>query len=163
MLVYTAKLTKTKLALFVGAVFLLLIAVIAAVTSLKGGAAEDAALLQTTAPASFRNIRTNEDRVKFLAAWGWEVEAEPIEARDVTVPGEFDDVYARYNELQREMGLDLAKYAGKTVRRYTYRVTNYPGEPENVMANLLVCKNRVVGADICSAEYRGFMHGLAGK
>ena len=35
MLIYTAKLTKTKLALFVGAVFLVLLLIIAAVSSLK--------------------------------------------------------------------------------------------------------------------------------
>ena len=160
MLVYTAKLTKTKMALFAGAVLLLLIAVIAAVTSLDDRKTEDA--LGAAAPASFRNIRTNEDRIRFLEAWGWKVEAEPAESREVMIPAEFDDVYARYNELQQAQGLDLTKYAGKTVQRYTYRVTNYPGQTENVLANLLVCKNRVVGADICSAEYRGFMHGLAG-
>ena len=164
MLVYTAKLTKTKLALLVCALFLLLTALIAAVTSVnRARAASQAMALGDAGPASFRNIRTNDDRVAFLKAYGWEVQPDPVAVEDVVIPEDFDDVYARYNELQREQGLDLTKYAGKTVRRYTYTVTNYPGQPENVAADLLILKNRVIAADICSTEYRGFMHGLIGR
>ena len=158
MLVYTAKLTKTKLALFVGAVFLLLVAIIAAATSLRSPDAQE-----TLALPGFKNIRTNDDRLALLAACGWDAEADPASVDEVTIPAEFDDVYARYNALQKTQGLDLSRYAGKTVKRYTYRVTNYPGASENVVANLLVYKNRVVGADICSTEYRGFMHALTGR
>ena len=161
MLILTAKLTKTKLALGIGAVFLLLVALVAAVTSIRGGAQDAAAL--TSGPANFRNIRTNDDRVAFLDAYGWKVEPDPVAAEDVTIPAEFDDVYASYNELQKEQGLDLSRYAGKTVRRYTYAVTNYPDTTEHVTANLLIWKNRVIGADICSTEYKGFMHGLMGR
>ncbi len=160
MLVYTAKLTKTKLALLVCALFLLLTALIAAVTSVNRARAASAAALGDAGPASFKNIRTNDDRVAFLKAYGWEVLPDPTAVEEVVIPEDFDDVYARYNELQLEQGLDLAKYAGKTVRRYTYAVTNYPGQPDNVAADLLIWKNRVIGADICSTEYRGFMHGL---
>lgn len=161
MLVYTAKLTRTKLAIFVGVVFLLLLAVIAAVTSLGGARSTPAAGGRTR--VSVRNIRTNGDRVAFLGAFGWEVGADPVAIEEVTIPEEFDDVYAQYNELQRAQGMDLSRYGGCLARRFTYEVTNYPGIPENVVANLLIYKNRVIGADVCSTEYRGFMHGLEGK
>ncbi len=158
MLIYTAKLTKTKLALFVGGVFLVLLLIIIAVTSLKNNAADTS--VSTATEVSYKNIRSNGDRIAFLNAFGWEVSADPIAIEEVVIPREFDDVYAQYNELQQYQGLDLAKYQGKTAKRYTYEITNYPGGEENVVANLLIYKNRVIGGDICSTEYRGFMHGF---
>ena len=108
----------------------------------------------------FDKIKTAEDRVGFLAQFGYTVESEPIESVEVTIPKEFDKVFAAYNELQKGEGLDLGRYKGKTVMRYTYKVTNYEGYSEPVYANLLVYKNKVVGADICSADPAGFAHGL---
>ena len=159
MLIYTAKLTKTKLALFVGAVFLVLLLIIAAVSSLKTHDAAGTAAL-TVSEVSFKNIRDNGDRIAFLNAFGWEVGADPVAIEEVVIPEEFDGVYAQYNELQRYQGLDLEKYRGKTAKRYTYEVTNYPGNEDNVVANLLIYKNRVIGGDVCSTEYRGLMHGF---
>jgi hypothetical protein len=66
-----------------------------------------------------------------------------------------------YNEVQKQQGLDLEKYKGKDVIRYTYEITNYPGEEGKVLANLIVYKNRVIGGDICSADVNGFIHGFA--
>ena len=65
-----------------------------------------------------------------------------------------------YNELQRGQGLDLAKYRGKEVTRYTFRVTNYPDYKGDVMANVIVWHNRAVGGDICSSDVTGFIHGF---
>ena len=50
---------------------------------------------------------TNSQRVTFLAQYGWEVEEEPVEIRDVTIPEEFDQVYQQYNEVQKSQGMDL--------------------------------------------------------
>jgi hypothetical protein len=70
-------------------------------------------------------------------------------------------VFAAYNELQRTQGLDLTPYAGKTVERYTYTVTNYNGFDGTVLANLLVYRGRVIGGDVCSADTNGFLHGFS--
>lgn len=108
----------------------------------------------------FDGIKTAEDRVEFLRQFGWEVESQPLEEVKVTVPAEFDKVYQSYNELQLEQGFDLTKYHKKEVMRYTYRITNYPDYDGEVYANILVYKKKVIGADICSAEASGFIHGL---
>ena len=79
----------------------------------------------------------------------------------VTVPETFDKVFAAYNELQKEQGLNLSKYRGKEVTRYTFRVTNYEGYEGKVFANVLVYRNRVIGGDVCSADTSGFVHGFA--
>lgn len=120
---------------------------------------------QTSADASevsysYDKIKSAEDAVGFLSQFGWEVEATPIESKEVTIPAEFDKIFSAYNELQREQGLDLSKYKRKQVTRYTFRVTNYEGYEGTVYANVLVYRNRVVGGDLCSADVTGFVHGF---
>ena len=105
----------------------------------------------------YENVETAEDGIEFLAQFGWEVDPNPVESTTVTIPAEFDKVFAAYNELQRTQGLDLSGYAGRVAERYTYRVTNYEGYTDTVLANLLVYRGRVIGGDICSAQANGFL------
>ena len=115
---------------------------------------------ENTETVNYEKIRSNEDRITFLAQFGWQVEETPKESANVAIPAEFDKVFSAYNELQRAQGLDLSKYASRTVERYTYRVTNYEGYDGEVLANLLICRGRVIGGDICSADQNGFLHGF---
>ncbi len=108
----------------------------------------------------YDKIKTDEDRIAFLNQFGWEVNASPTEQAEVTVPDEFDKILKTYNEVQKQQGLDLTKYRGKTVTRYTYEITNYKGYSGKVYANILIYKNRVIGGDICSADVNGFIHGF---
>lgn len=108
----------------------------------------------------FDKIKTDEDRVSFLSQFGYTVDASPTETVEVTIPKEFDKVFAAYNELQKAEGLDLGRYKGKKLMRYTYKVTNYPGYDGDVYASLLIYKNKVVGGDVCSASPDGFAHGF---
>ncbi|MBQ4556410.1 MAG: DUF4830 domain-containing protein [Clostridia bacterium] len=108
----------------------------------------------------FDKVKTAEDRANFLSQFGYTIENEPVESVEVTIPKEFDKVFAAYNEIQKGEGLDLGRYKGKTVMRYTYKVTNYEGYADTVYANLLIYKNKVVGGDICSADPSGFAHGF---
>ena len=109
---------------------------------------------------SFEKIRTNEERIAFLAQFGWEVAPTPTESTTVTIPKEFDKVFTAYNEIQKAQGLDLGRYKNKRVTRYTYEITNYEGYEGKVYANLIMYKNKVVAADITSADPYGFVHGL---
>ena len=112
---------------------------------------------------SYDRIKTNEDRVKFLSQFGYEVSEDPIETVEITLPEKFDKVYAGYNELQKAQGLDLSKYRRKTVMRYTYEVKNYDGyNGGRVLANVIVYRGRVIGGDVCSADPQGFVHGFEG-
>lgn len=105
---------------------------------------------------------TNSQRVTFLAQYGWEVEEEPVEIRDVTIPEEFDQVYQQYNEVQKSQGMDLTPYAGKTCRQWIYQVNNYP-EEGTVRATILVYEGQIIGGDISSTELDGFLCGFAGQ
>ena len=110
---------------------------------------------------SFEKVKTNEDRVNFLKQFGWDVNETPKEEVTMKVPAEFDKVMNSYNEIQKNQGLDLSKYKGKEVVRYTYEITNYPDYGETVYANVIIHKNRVVGGDVCSADVTGFISGFA--
>lgn len=117
-------------------------------------------VLNAVEVVKFDKVKNSGDRIEFLRQFGWEVESEPVEIAEVTVPEEFDKVYQSYNELQKKQGFDLTKYAKKNVDRYTYRITNYDGYEGEVLVSILVHKNKVIGGDVCSADANGFIHGL---
>ena len=108
-----------------------------------------------------KKIRSNEDRIAYLNAYGWEVSDEPIATEELLIPEEMDESYQEYLTLQSQQGFDLAKYAGKRVKRYTYEITNYPSGEAGVQANLLLYRNTVVGGEVLSPQLNGFLHGLA--
>lgn len=107
------------------------------------------------------HAKTAEERTAFITQFGWDVQAEPVEVTEVIIPEEFDDVYARYNELQKQQGYDLEKYKGKRCKRYTYEVLNYPDTKQEVHISLMVLGDRVVGGDVSSTALDGFMQGFA--
>lgn len=114
----------------------------------------------TETEINYSRIKTNEDRIKFLEQFGWRVAERPVEEVEVKIPEKFDKVFTGYNEIQKRQGLDLSKYHGKNVMRYTYEITNYEGESGKVYANVIVYRNKVIGGDVCSAKVGGFIHGF---
>lgn len=118
-----------------------------------------------TVSIKYEKVKSSDDAAGFLGQFGWVVDAGSAETVTVTIPAEFDKIFAGYNEMQKSQGLDLSKYKKKEVIRYTFKVTNY-GEYEGesytlpVYANVLVYRNRVIGGDICSADVSGFIHGF---
>ena len=111
-------------------------------------------------PTQSLDAATNEQRVAWLASFGWQVRETPEETQEVKIPEEFNEVYTRYNQLQQSMGFDLSAYAGKPAKRYVYAITNYPGGSPDHYATLLVCKNKIIGGDISSKADGGSMHGF---
>ena len=104
---------------------------------------------------------TNEERIAFLASFGWTVEEEPMDVREVIIPAEFRDVYTAYNDMQCAQSFDLKPYAGEKCTQYRYIVTNYPETDGTVIATLLIFGDRIVGGDLASDAADGFMHGFA--
>ena len=115
----------------------------------------------TEQPERPSRVRTNDQRLEYIASFGWIVEPEPVEIMEVIIPTVFDELYEEYNALQTPLGYDLAQHMGRRTKRYTYVVTNYPGIDQDVRLNLLVRDNRVIGGDIYSLGDNAFMHGLA--
>ena len=149
MFVMTTKINKKKLAIIFAAV---VVAIAALVMLVSGG--NDA----TTTAAT--NVSNNDARVAFLKGFGWEVTTSPIQSSQVRIPEKSNDVFSRYNDLQKSQGYDLSQYAGKVVMRYVYQINNYPGATEPVYATLLIYKNQVIGGDITSTAAKGHIHGF---
>lgn len=104
---------------------------------------------------------TEEQRLNFIASFGYTVDPEPIDSRTVTIPKEFNDIYGQYNEMQKAQGFDLKPYRGKECTQYIYLVENYPDEDREIHITLLVREGQIIGGDVCCAEADGFMHGFA--
>ena len=149
MMVMTAKVDMKKIAIVLAIAAVLIVALI----MLFSGGSEP-----TAAAAS--EIATNDDRVKFLTGFGWSVTSSPVESSQVKIPETSTDVFDRYNTLQKSQGYDLSQYAGKTVMRYVYKVTNYPAATEPVYATLLIYKNQVIGGDVTDTAAKGVVRGF---
>jgi len=156
MFIYTAKLHRKRFILGIVALVLVcgLFAVIAGFHSLWG-------TQSVSAPMSTTSIKTNEDRIAYLEQFGWTVTPEAVTVEEVQIPETFDSSLDEYLALQKEQGFDLSKYAGKKVKRYTYSITNYPGDATNILAGLLIYKNGVIGGDVFSSESGKILHGLS--
>lgn len=148
MMVMTAKVDKKKLILVLAGA----VAIIAVLLALFGGS--------DPVPTAAPSLASNDGRVRFLQDLGWEVAASPKESGQVRIPETGDPVFQRYNELQRSQGYDLSAYAGKTVMRYVYKVSNYPGATDPVYATLLVYKDQVIGGDVTDTSAKGVIRGL---
>lgn len=105
-------------------------------------------------------VRSNEDRIAYLQSLGWIVEEDPAAVEEVLIPETFDASYDDYLALQAEMGFDLSDYTGKTVKRYTYQVKNYPGLQENIWVSLLIHKKAVIGGEVFCSQGDGFTQSL---
>ena len=147
MMVMTAKVNLKKITILLGALALVVIALAVAF----GGRSE---------PTSAKPVSDNEARVQFLKSFGWDAAATPVESGRVKIPAERSEVFDRYAQLQKSQGYDLAPYAGKTVMRYVYQITNYPDAAHPVYATLLVHKNQVIGGDITDTGPQGKIHGF---
>lgn len=154
MVIVSAKVSKRKILLTLAAaaaVILLLVFLLDRSEQPPGDA---------DAPTQSMKASTNEERIQYLTSLGWEVQQTPVETQEVRIPEEFNDVFTRYNQLQQTQGFDLSEYAGKSVKRYVYAITNYPDGSADYEATVLVCQNRIIGGDVSSRVRGGRMHGL---
>ena len=157
MFVYAIRSATIKFVCAIALSVAVLLALVALIPTYSADRDDSAAV----SDVSYNKIHENSDRLAFIEQFGWKVDATPLETVEVSIPEEFDKVYLGYNEMQKEQGLGLTKYKGKTVTRYTYNVTNYPEYEGDVYISLLVYKNKVIGGDVCSADVNGFVHGFA--
>ena len=154
MLIMTAKVDKKKIIIALAALVLALVALFSFIGD--SGHSADQQTAVTTPQAG-----SNDERVKFLTDFGWDVTASPAESMQIRIPSESNEVYDRYNALQKSQGYDLTRFAGKTVMRYVYKINNYPNATEPVYATLLVYKDQIIGGDITDTSPSGKVQGFA--
>lgn len=103
------------------------------------------------------SAETAQQRTDFLNKLGYSPVIESEETENITIPTVFSDVYKNYNELQKQVGADLALYKGAPCQRFTYR----DGDSEYRL-NIIVYKGRIIGGDRCTAALDGDMQPLGG-
>ena len=148
MLIVSAKLSPRKAIAAVVAFGVVLILMILLAGALRRQEAPGQALVTAA---------TEEERAAYLQSLGWEIEPSPTETLEFMLPQPLNESYQEYNQLQLEQGFDLTPYAGMQVKRYSYRVLNYPGYPEDVQADLYLCGEVVIGGDILYCGDSGFV------
>lgn len=154
MLIFTARVTRTR----VIAAFAILIVICGAIAAaVNPGRSHSIGVAAATVSAK---VSTNEDRITYLEGNGWRVTTEPLAVEELLIPDEFDETYTEYLALQQSQGFDLTKYCGKRIKRFTYEITNYPTGEAGVQASLLIYKNQVIGGEVLSPRLDGFIHGL---
>lgn len=158
MIAVSVKFPAAKIVLFICA--LCIIGAVAILWPQGGTNAKTAYVGVLSGVPAAKDASTNAGRIKYLRSFGWKVIENPVEVVELTIPQTFDVVYNRYNALQKKQGFDLERYRGSRVKRYTYQITNYQGQPL-ARANLLVLNGTVIGGDVSTTAINGFMHGLS--
>ncbi|MCI9514268.1 MAG: DUF4830 domain-containing protein [Oscillospiraceae bacterium] len=148
MFIVSAKFSPRKAIAAVVACAAVLILMILLISSLKGRPSPGEELITAA---------SEEERAEYLRSLGWEIETSPMETLEFMLPQPLNDSYEEYNALQKEQGFDLEPYAGMQVKRYSYRVLNYPNYPDDVQADLYLCGDVVIGGDILYCGDSGFV------
>lgn len=149
MLIFTTRFSRKKAVLTVIAIGM----VMAALIILAGR-------IKSEEISSLPQMVDNTQRTDYLHSLGWTVNPEPVETLQFLLPETLEEPYLSYNALQIAQGFDLTTCLGKQITRYTYVVTNYPGRPDGVQANLYICEERPVAGDICCPGANGFQEKL---
>ena len=148
MFIVSAKFSPRKAIAAVVACAAVLILMILLISSLKSRPSPGEELITAA---------SEEARAEYLRSLGWEIETSPMETLEFMLPQPLNDSYEEYNALQKEQGFDLEPYAGMQVKRYSYRVLNYPNYPDDVQADLYLCGDVVIGGDILYCGDSGFV------
>lgn len=161
MFIKTFKTSKTELVIMLIGILCFIATLWYIITSASYGKTRNTSAVPSEKTEHFlTNARTADDRVKFLAQFGWEVEPDPLDVREVVIPAEFDELYSGYNDIQKKLGFDLEKYKGCRVKKWEYAVTNYPDGVRNVKATILIREGMVIGGDISAGGGEQFIHSL---
>ena len=153
MFVLTAKVSKSKIILVIVGAVALIALIVMAVTGLGR--------TETPSAPGVIDGSTNDARLDFLSGYGWDVNAEPAQVRSITIPtDESDEVYARYNALQKSQGFDLTQYAGKNAAQYVYEVAADGEQAAPIYATLIVFDGNIIGGDVTDTAPGGLMHGF---
>ena len=136
-------------------ILFLVLAVIAAAALIFFSKAKD----ESEADEMF-TMPTNALRVEFLNKQGWIVKPEPVSKEDAVIPSVFDGIYEEYSDLQKEQGFDLERSMGKEATIIKYQILNYPDYPDNAVATMIICEDRLIGGDISITGENGFTEPL---
>ena len=146
--VFNFKVTDTKKVFAIFAVASVAVAVVCIISMISvQSSLPDTATCDELGCYSLK-LDKDDEQCTFLEQFG----LLPIKIADnceVVIPTEFKQTYEKYNELQKEIGLDLEKFKGKSVQKVTYELKN----SKTKYAVLLIYKGKVIGGHLTNGEY----------
>ena len=71
------------------------------------------------AAASGNKIESAQDIQTWFTGYGLDVDAATIAADKVKIPRRWDDSFSAFNGVVQQSGMDLTRYKGKTVEKWT--------------------------------------------
>ena len=102
--------------------------------------------VMAAAAASGNKIESAQDIQTWFTCYGLDVDAATIAADKVKIPRRWDDSFSAFNGVVQQSGMDLARYKGKTVEKWTALIPAASNGDASRYGVLLVYKKKAVGA-----------------
>ena len=101
-----------------------------------------------TAPAaaSVNKIESAQDIQTWFTGYGLDVDGASITADKVKIPRKWDDSFSAFNGVVQQSGMDLTRYKGKTVEKWTALIPAASRGDVSSYGVLLVYRKKAVGA-----------------
>ena len=91
-------------------------------------------------------IESAQDIQTWFTGYGLDVDGASITADKVKIPRKWDDSFSAFNGVVQQSGMDLARYKGKTVEKWTALIPAASSGETSRCGVLLVYKKKAVGA-----------------
>ena len=96
--------------------------------------------------AAVNKIESAQDIQTWFTGYGLDVDGASITADKVKIPRKWDDSFSAFNGVVQQSGMDLARYKGKTVEKWTALIPAASSGETSRYGVLLVYKKKAVGA-----------------
>ncbi len=97
------------------------------------------------AAAAANRIESAQDIQTWFTGYGLDVDGASITADKVKIPRKWDDSFSAFNGVVQQSGMDLARYKGKTVEKWTALCPARSRGDTSSYGVLLVYKKKAVG------------------
>lgn len=104
----------------------------------------------------FLLVPDNNGQVALLQRLGYSTKGIPCAQESFRIPDEFDKSYLDYNIIQLSQGMDLYKYRGRYVTKYSYEITNCKELSVPIYANFITYCGRIIAKDLTNPRIDGF-------
>ena len=96
--------------------------------------------------AAVNRIESAQDIQTWFTGYGLDVDGASITADKVKIPRKWDDSFSAFNGVVQQSGMDLARYKGKTVEKWTALIPAASSGETSRYGVLLVYRKKAVGA-----------------
>ena len=96
--------------------------------------------------AGVNRIESAQDIQTWFTGYGLDVDGTSITADKVKIPRRWDDSFSAFNGVVQQSGMDLTRYKGKTVEKWTALIPAASSGETSRYGVLLVWRKKAVGA-----------------